>query len=87
MMHRVRDTWGERNEQFSGPIEVDETYVGGLKRNKHADKKLHPGGGGGGKTAVVGVLDPNTKKVVAEPIERTDRFTLGRLFTQARAKV
>ncbi len=47
MMHRIRDTWGERNEPFSRPIEVDETYVGGLERNKHADKKLHPGGGGG----------------------------------------
>ncbi len=31
MAHRIREAWGEHGPQapFFGPVEVDETYVGG----------------------------------------------------------
>lgn len=40
--------------KISGSIEVDETYIGGLEKNKHASKRLRKGRGAVGKTAVVG---------------------------------
>ena len=34
MLHRIREAWTcEQTALFSGPVEVDETYIGGLRRN------------------------------------------------------
>jgi transposase-like protein len=42
--HRVRETWRKgTGNPFVGPVEVDETYVGGKERNKHESKKLKAG--------------------------------------------
>ena len=43
LAHRIRETWDETATPFHGPVEVDETFVGGRERNKHASKKLHAG--------------------------------------------
>jgi len=38
--HRIRQSFSNQSDaQMLGPVEVDETYVGGLEKNKHADKK------------------------------------------------
>ena len=57
MAHRIRECWNAAADKFAGPVEADETYIGGKEGNKHADKKLHAGRGTVGKTAVVGVKD------------------------------
>ncbi len=66
MAHRIRETFDRGEAMFAGPVEVDETFIGGKERNKHASEKLNAGRGTIGKTAVVGARDRETNKVDAE---------------------
>jgi len=61
-----------------GPIEIDETYVGGKLVNMHKDKKARyqQRGGMHGKTAVMGMLDREARKVRAKVIPDIKRETL-----------
>ena len=76
MGHRIRETWASGKTPFFGPVEVDETYVGGKERNKHRNKKLKAGRGPVGKAAIVGARDRDTGQVVAKPIAFTDKSEL-----------
>ncbi len=76
LSHRIRESWSDKRERFSGPVEVDEAYIGGTEKNKHEFKKQHLGRGGIGKTAVVGVKDRSTKQISAAVARSQDKKTL-----------
>ena len=76
LAHRLREAWKGHCAQFSGPVEVDETFIGGKEKNKHANKKLRAGRGGVGKAIVVGAKDRATNAVSAAVVGNTDAKTL-----------
>jgi len=79
MQQRIREAFGQMvpvNDMMLGPVEVDETYIGGLERNKHEAKKLRAGRGPVGKTTVVGARDRATGQVVARVVPNTRAATL-----------
>ena len=68
MLHRIREAMRTmaQDDAMSGPVEVDELYVGGREKNKHADKK-----GKDKKVAVAGIRDRKTGRVAAAPVPET----------------
>ena len=78
MLHRIREAWaGDSEGSFDGPVEFDETYVGGKRKNKsNAERKAATGRGPVDMTAVVGAKDRATNKVSAKVVTNTDAPTL-----------
>lgn len=86
MLHRIRlglqdkPSFGKMTK-IGGPeseVEVDETFVGGRKRNMHKERALRyeQKGGAQGKAIVIGLLDRSTRKMRAEVVPNIQRDTL-----------
>ena len=85
MLHRIREAWNqsEGNRPFGGPVEVDESYFGGKRRNMSNSRRkalTDTGRGPVGKTAVVGIKDRASNKVQATVVPDTKSKTLIRFI-------
>lgn len=78
MLHNIRECFFcENNHQLDGAVELDETYVGGKNKNRHANKKVKNSQGRSckDKTPVLGMLERNGK-VVCRVLKAVNRRTL-----------
>ena len=72
LAHRIREAWEDNGGLFSGPVEADETWIGGKRKNMPKAKRVAlTGRGAVGKTAVVGTKDRASNKVAARPVPAT----------------
>lgn len=79
MQQRIREAFADQGPKvlMEGPVEIDESYFGGKRKNMPAHKqRALKGRGAVGKTAVVGAKDRRSNRVVAKVVERTDAHTL-----------
>lgn len=77
LAHRIREAFEAEGGMFAGPVEVDETYMGGKRKNMPKAKRANlTGRGAVGKVAVAGAKDRVTKRVNAAVVPATDGETL-----------
>ena len=90
ILHRLRYGFAHPNFErtLSGDIELDETYMGGDEKNKHADKKTKGSQGRSTKTKkpVFGLLERGGE-VVAHVVDDTKQKTLEPIITTTLCKV
>lgn len=80
MGHKIRAALLEPEEKLGGIVEVDETYIGGKRGNRHTDKCN--GKGTATKSVIVGAVK-RKGNVVARVIAKADIPTLTRFVRQS----
>ena len=77
MLHRLRLALEAETGPFAGPVEVDETHMGGKRKNKPLRKRKELSAHGAmDMTTVAGAKDRPIDRVTARVVENTDSPTL-----------
>ncbi|MFZ0629837.1 MAG: IS1595 family transposase [Acidobacteriaceae bacterium] len=84
MLHRIREAMASGSilkmggSRGGGPVEIDEAYIGGNPKFMHANRraKLNLATKRDNKTAVMGMLDRETRQVRAKVVPNVKRETL-----------
>lgn len=83
MLQRIRAAMQDKDfPKLMGTVEVDETYMGGKDKNRHANKRSGKRGLGSGKTPVIGAIS-RKGNVVCRMIEHADARTLNGFVREA----
>jgi transposase-like protein len=89
MLHRLREVVMREPDgtklggNAGGAVEADETYIGGIPRNMHKDRRLRYSiqkQGGAGKAIVHGMLDRELRQIRAQVVPNAKRETLQALI-------
>lgn len=83
MCHKIRAALIEPETKLGGIVEVDETFIGGLAKNKHKDKRgIGAGTGYTGKEIIVGAVK-RKGNVIARVIQNVKSATLQSFVNEA----
>ena len=63
MAHRIRNSFIQKSKKISGDVEIDEIYIGGKEKNKHANKKIKGSQGGANKEVIVGSVQRDVMEI------------------------
>lgn len=84
LAQRIRQSWLNdesvevtEQDKLTNDIEVDETYIGGKEKNKHASKRLKQGRGAVGKFIVIGMKQRNGSVIVKKASDTTAKTLKG----------
>lgn len=79
LLHRLREVHNEPLRPFDskGPVEYDETFIGGTNHARHRSKRVPKGEDGfWGRSVLLGGKDRKTGHIQARIVENTDRHAL-----------
>ena len=85
LAHRIRETMSLPPDMFNGHVEVDETNMGGKRKNMGNAKRKEMAvteRDAFSKTAVIGAKDREIRRVAAKVVEETNKPTLHRLVKE-----
>ena len=83
MAHRLREAWKQGKFNMESRVEVDETFIGGKRKNMPTSKQKElTGRGAVGKTVIAGAKDRKTNKISAKVVKGTDKETLQRFVAE-----
>ena len=80
MLHRIREAWvSQRTRRYVGPVEADETFIGGKRKNMSLSRRKamgKAGRGAVGKAVVAGAKDRDSNHISAAVVRGTDALSL-----------